>query len=35
VEVFGGKVAALSREYNIPAPVNETFLRIIQVMENQ
>jgi 2-dehydropantoate 2-reductase len=35
VEVFGGKVVSLSKQYNIPAPVNETFLRIIQVMENQ
>ncbi len=35
VEVFGGKVVSLSKRYNIPAPVNETFLRIIQVMENR
>ena len=35
VEVFGGKVVSLSKQYNIPAPVNETFLRIIQVMENR
>ena len=35
VEVFGGKVVALSKEYNIPAPVNETLLHIIQVMEKR
>ncbi|MCP4579214.1 MAG: hypothetical protein GY846_23315 [Deltaproteobacteria bacterium] len=35
VEVFGGKVVSLSKRYNIPAPVNETLLRIIQVMENR
>ena len=35
VEVFGGKVVALSKEYNISTPVNQTFLRIIQVMERQ
>ena len=35
VEVFGGKVVALSRQYNIPAPVNETLLHIIQVMERR
>ncbi len=33
VEVFGGKVVALSKQYGIPAPVNETILRIIQVKE--
>ena len=35
VEVFGGKVVALSRQYGIPAPVNETLLHIIQVMEKR
>jgi len=33
VEVFGGKVVALGREHGLPTPVNETLLRIIQVME--
>jgi hypothetical protein len=28
-------VVALSKEYNISTPVNQTFLRIIQVMERQ
>ena len=35
VEIFGGKVVALSRQYNIPTPVNETLLHIIKVMEKQ
>jgi ketopantoate reductase len=35
VEVFAGKVVALAKQYNVPAPANETFLRIIQVMENR
>ena len=35
VEVFGGKVVALSKQYEIPTPVNETLLRIIQVMEKR
>ncbi len=35
VEVFGGKVVALSKQYGIPAPVNETLLHIIQVMEKR
>ncbi|MGB5059252.1 MAG: 2-dehydropantoate 2-reductase, partial [Candidatus Promineifilaceae bacterium] len=33
VEVFGGKVVALGREHGLPTPVNETLLRIIQVLE--
>ncbi len=33
VDIFGGKVVALGRIYNVPTPVNETFLRIIHVLE--
>ncbi|MBP6472289.1 MAG: 2-dehydropantoate 2-reductase [Chloroflexi bacterium] len=33
VEMFGGKVVTLGKTYGIPTPVNETLLRIIQVME--
>jgi 2-dehydropantoate 2-reductase len=33
VELFGGKVVELGRTYAIPTPVNETVLRIIQVLE--
>jgi 2-dehydropantoate 2-reductase len=33
VEVFGGKVVELSRQYGVPVPVNETLLNVIQVME--
>lgn len=33
VELFGGKVVELGRAYGIPTPVNETVLRIIQVLE--
>ena len=33
VEAFGGKVVALGQEHGIPTPVNETVLRIIQVLE--
>ncbi|MBN1877452.1 MAG: ketopantoate reductase family protein [Anaerolineae bacterium] len=35
VEIFGGKVVALSRDYGIPTPVNETVFRIIQVLESK
>ncbi len=33
VEVFGGDVVERGRRYGIPTPVNETFLRLITVME--
>ncbi len=33
VELFGGKVVELGELYGIPTPVNETVLRIIQVLE--
>ncbi len=33
VEMFGGKVVTLGKTYGVPTPVNETLLRIIQVME--
>jgi 2-dehydropantoate 2-reductase len=33
VEMFGGKVVELGRIHGIPTPVNETVLRIIQVLE--
>ncbi|MCG6882037.1 MAG: 2-dehydropantoate 2-reductase [Deltaproteobacteria bacterium] len=33
VEVFGGKVVQLSKEFHIPTPVNETLFNIIRVME--
>jgi 2-dehydropantoate 2-reductase len=33
VEIFGGKVVDLGRAHGIPTPVNETVLRIIQVLE--
>ena len=33
VEVFGGKVMALGKAYNIPTPVNETIVRVIRVLE--
>ncbi len=33
VELFGGKVVELGERYGIPTPVNETVLRIIQVLE--
>lgn len=33
VEVFGGKVVALGKQYGIPTPVNETVVQIIQVLE--
>jgi 2-dehydropantoate 2-reductase len=33
VELFGGKVVELGNAYGIPTPVNETVLRIIQVLE--
>jgi 2-dehydropantoate 2-reductase len=33
VEIFGGKVVELGRAHGIPTPVNETVLRIIQVLE--
>ncbi|MBN2331956.1 MAG: ketopantoate reductase family protein [Deltaproteobacteria bacterium] len=34
VEIFGGKVAALGRQYGIPTPVNQTLMNIIQVLES-
>jgi 2-dehydropantoate 2-reductase len=33
VEIFGGKAVELGRTYGIPTPVNQTVLRIIQVLE--
>lgn len=33
VDIFGGKVVALGKTHNIPTPVNETFVRIIHVLE--
>lgn len=33
VEIFGGKVVELGKVHGIPTPVNETVLRIIQVLE--
>jgi 2-dehydropantoate 2-reductase len=33
VEIFGGKVVELGKIYSIPTPVNQTVLRIIQVLE--
>jgi 2-dehydropantoate 2-reductase len=33
VEMFAGQVVALGGKYGIPTPVNETLLRIIQVIE--
>jgi 2-dehydropantoate 2-reductase len=33
VEIFGGKVVELGRMEGIPTPVNETVMRIIQVLE--
>ena len=33
VEIFGGKVVELGKAHSIPTPVNETMLRIIQVLE--
>jgi 2-dehydropantoate 2-reductase len=33
IEIFAGKVVELGKTYDIPAPVNETFLRIIRVLE--
>jgi 2-dehydropantoate 2-reductase len=35
VEMFGGKVVELGTIHGIPTPVNETLLRIIQVLEQQ
>jgi 2-dehydropantoate 2-reductase len=35
VDIFGGKVVELGREYKIPTPVNQTVLRIIRVMESR
>ena len=35
VEVFGGKVVQLARQYNVPVPVNQALLRIIQVLERR
>jgi 2-dehydropantoate 2-reductase len=33
VEVFGGKMVALGRTHGVPTPVNQTVLRIIQILE--
>ena len=33
VEIFGGTVVALGKTHHIPTPVNQTVLRIIQVLE--
>ena len=33
VDVFGGKVIALGKQYGIPTPVNRTVVQIIQVLE--
>jgi len=33
VEIFGGKVLALSEKYNIPTPVNQTLVQAIKVLE--
>jgi 2-dehydropantoate 2-reductase len=33
VEIFGGKVLELGRQYGIDTPVNETFYRIVRVLE--
>jgi 2-dehydropantoate 2-reductase len=35
VEVFGGKVLQLARQYNVPVSVNEALFRIIQVLERR
>jgi len=35
VEIFGGKVVALGREYGLPTPVNQTVVHIIQVLEQE
>jgi len=35
VEVFGGKVVRLGRQYGLPTPVNQTLLQIINVMERE
>ena len=34
VEIFAGKVVALGKDYHVPTPVNETILRIINVIES-
>jgi len=33
VEIFGGKVVELGQTYGVPTPINQTVLRIIQVLE--
>ena len=35
VEIFGGKVVELGKIHGIPTPVNQTALRIIQVLEQR
>jgi 2-dehydropantoate 2-reductase len=35
VEIFGGKVIELGRQYGIPTPVNEVFTRILRVLEGR
>ncbi len=35
VEIFGGRVLELGREYGIDTPVNETFYRIVRVLEGR
>jgi len=33
IEIFGGKVVELGQTYAVPTPVNQTLVRIIQVLE--
>jgi 2-dehydropantoate 2-reductase len=33
VEIFGGKVVELGKKHDVPTPINQTVLRIIQVLE--
>jgi 2-dehydropantoate 2-reductase len=35
VEIFGGTAVALGEKYGVPTPVNQAFLRIIQVLERE
>ena len=35
VEIFGGKVVALGKQYAISTPVNQTVVSIIQVLEQK
>jgi 2-dehydropantoate 2-reductase len=34
VEIFGGRIVALGRRHDIPTPVNQTLLQIIQMLEH-